>query len=331
MEELGSIDININENTIGGGGGAGGGGGDIGQGPRIPPRYSTASQQQTILSSMMSGIKGMYPQVAVSNIGNLSGSINSLRETIRRPTTGGIADLLRKDGVLGRQLTGLGATGARVATAMLGIGAAAGAATVAFEFTSSMLQRINDRVSEIGKFSAALVSAQVGESLAKLQRGFSEAAKNGEVYARALRLQTINSDIYSSVVADLTAFGSVLAMGFTNLGTALLYIVKPITWAFGEVSRLMVKFANFVDSVLTPRLLALVQKVAEAIANLLVPLSGFLKTIGYGASGVGLDAIIFWLRTINRDQNKQKMNPVNDWFLGDVKAMTGREYSMIGR
>lgn len=320
MENLGAIDINIREfRGMGGGGGVGpgpgGGGGQPGGGPRpVPPPPATPSP--TRLDRLL-------------GLTNIAGEIRSF---VTGPTVAGFAGLLQGGGATATALAGLGAAGAALVPVVGSLVLAGAGLYAGFKALQNAAERTAQRIAEVGRFSMAVVSAQVVERVRQLQRNLREAAENGRLYARAQTAATAAADATFEVQLQLNKAYALGAEAWHTLVAAAMRLAYPFARLVGIVADAVSAVTRFMQ--------AIGVDISEVIARvLLVPATAFLDSLIGFKSGFGpfsmirdfLVQILKHLGIIGANTKPATTAGANDWYIGDVQAITQRQYAQIGR
>lgn len=302
MENLGKIDININDSYGGGGGGGGGdgggGGGQAGQGPNVSAKTTMTADR---LFDM---------------VDSASAAMSTVSNYLSNPSFGGFMQITRMLTQAGTQLASLGAVGAAATAvllpAALGLAAGAGLVVVALNGLKSAAEAITTRISEVFRFSGVLSMAVAQERLAQFQRQLREATVNGRLYAQAQMWATRASN---ATAENMMEFNRLLAVGAT--------IWNRLVVGFNNMLRPLAKMAGNLADIS-----------AIALGNISVVTSLLDRYFGTGFFTWVKDAITAVLEFLGLivDNTKPAVlgNP-NNWFLDDVQAMTGNSYDRIGR
>lgn len=299
MEDLGNINITIREQGGGGGGGGGGGlipsgggggGGQPGMGPgRVPPPAGKpVAQQMTSLMEQLGKIAAIR--------GEVSGFLSM-------PSLGSFAALGTSATETGALLTGLSGTLALAAPVVLGVIAAAGGVVLGFKALSSAADVVERRISELTRYSGALMIATAQERLAAFQRQLADATTNGAAYAQAQHMATLAADAQASVMRDLNGVIALAATTFHAFRAAFFIVAKQFTSFIGRLTDL----AKYLDLFMG----------AFRFAG---GLAGFLSYI-YQA----IKSVLNYLGIIVA-ATKPATGNVNAWFMADYQAITGRRY-----
>jgi hypothetical protein len=319
MENLGAIDINIREFRGMGGGvpgpGPGGGGGQPGGGPRpIAPAPNIPSPTRLDQLLKLSDITG------------------EIRSFVTGPTVAGFAGLMQGSGATATALAGLGAAGAALVP-VIGAVILAGAGVYAgFKALQRSAEITAQRIDAVGRYSMAVVSAQVVERVRALQRNLREAAENGRMYARAQMAATRAADATFEVQLQLNKAYAIGAEIYHNLVAATMRLVYPFARFVGMIADAVSALGTFIS--------ALGVDTSEVIARaVMVPVTAFLDSLIGFKSGFGpfsmirdfLVQILKQLGIIGNNTRPPTTVGANDWFTSDVQAITGSSYRRIGK
>lgn len=333
MEDLGAININIRE--LGGGGG-GGGSGQTGGGPAIEAASATrrnalfgpltrtqemiaralGSVSATVTMSRQVGGDVMrttqnailaFQQDKAKSAGFASQLRGELVDFFRSPSLGGYARLTQEGTATSRTLQLLGKTGNSLNKALFGLSVIGSVASVALAGLRKASDHAASRIEAVGKFSGAILAANVQQRVQQLRDQLQEAAENGDFYARSIRAQTLEMRANAYMNRQLGVITSSLSTVFSALKAAVYAVVGGLTAFFSLSIRLPDLFAKMA----TPFM--------QRILDSAIP----------GTSLYGLRQILVYLGVIS-DNTKPKSaydpHDINAWFQADILAMTGRTY-----
>lgn len=229
MQNLGKIDININQR--GGGGAGGGGSGTPGGGPSAaPPVVTMADDIGNFVETLKSVTQGF----------------GELKDFISGPTLSGFLNLTSQSSSVGRAMAALGPA------ATIGFGAllaVVGVAVVGLGMLSAAADKVSERIQEVQKFSGAVAYATATEKLAQFTRTIKDAEKNGAAYARVQELATYAADMEAAAMREFNGALTAAADVWYRLTALFWKALKPIA----EVANLM---ANLGDTVRSLSLMA---------------------------------------------------------------------------
>lgn len=337
MEDLGHIDININDR---GGPGGRGTGGTPGSGPSaitLPASsFAPLTAAQQALAQRITELRQNIRQwqlttarIQAARVGQYGESIGEIRDFFSRPTIAGFRSLTSNATATGTMLGKLAASSPRLALFATGLLGAAGVLTTFIGSMKAANEAIKDRIVELTKYSSLLAMGAAREQLAQLNRDLQELHENGRMYAAAQELDTIAADQWAEAMIGVRQIMAGLGSGFSILKIAASGLVKAFafltTWPFKLAGVIFDKY-----------------QIAFAGLNLFGNMRWLLGLSKWAAQFTGTSGIfggIFdWLekllKSIGGDVSKIKQNTagkdlagsVNDWFRADVVAMTGRPY-----
>ncbi len=331
MEDLGAININIRE--LGGGGG---GAGNTGGGPSVAAQNAmgtasvpaSLSRLQQSISGAMGRIAGVVTQsqrasqevVTVTNaafrslqqgrggtLGVASQVKGELVSFFRAPSVGGFAQLTQQGSATSTVLRGLGRTGAIVGKALMGVAIVGSAAALAVGGLMAASRHVESRIADLGKFSGPILAAQMEQRVQQLQDQLTEASQNGAIYARAIRMQTVETRANAFFNRQLGYATSGLSAVFSVLKAALYGFLGVVT------------FIMTIPSRLTGMLVGWASPFLESLWDTAVP----------GSALYGMKQILSYLGIITdhtKPRSEVDPNDINAWFQSDIAMMTGRRY-----
>ena len=332
MEDLGAININIRE--LGGGGG-GGGSGQTGGGPafgstalRTGEILGPLTRMQEALALNIARItaKTTFSREAATDVyfaarsaliaiqqdktksaGFASTLRGELTDFLRSPSLGGYARLTQEGTATTTTLKALGNTGKVLDKALFGLSVVGSVASVALAGLRKASDHAASRIEAVGKFSGAILAANVEQRVQQLRDQLQEAAENGEFYARSIRAQTIEMQANAYMNRQLGVITSGLSTLFSALKAAVYALVGGLTAFFS----LTIRLPDLMAKMATP----FMQRIFESA----VP----------GTALYGMRQILLYLGVIT-DNTKPKSaydpHDINAWFQADILAMTGRTY-----
>ena len=333
MEDLGAININIRE--LGGGGG-GSGSGQTGGGPAIQAASATqrnalfgplTQTQETIaralgrvsatvtISRQVGGDVMRTTQNAIlafqqdraGTAGFASQLRGELMDFFRSPSLGGYARLTQEGTATSRTLQLLGKTGKSLNTALFALSTIGSVTGIALAGLRKATEHVASRIESVGKFSGAILAANVEQRVQQLRDQLQEAAENGDFYARSIRAQTLEMQANAYMNRQLGVMTSSLSTLFSVLKAAVYAVVGGLTAFF----TLSIRLPDLMAKMATPFM--------QRILDSAIP----------GTSLYGLRQILVYLGVIS-DNTKPKSaydpHDINAWFQADILAMTGRTY-----
>jgi hypothetical protein len=334
VEDLGAININIRE--LGGGGGGGGGSGQTGGGPAFMARNAlktgdilgpltrvqefvsnnmgritatlTRSQQvgEDVLFASRTALLAMQ-QDKTKAAGFASTLRGELADFFRAPSIGGYARLTQEGTATSTTLKLLGSTGKVLNKALFGLSVVGSVASLALAGLRKATEHVASRIESVGKFSGAILAANVEQRVQQLRDQLQEAAENGDFYARSIRAQTLEMQANAYMNRQLGVMTSSLSTLFSVLKAAVYAVVGGLTAFF----TLSIRLPDLMAKMATPFM--------QRILDSAIP----------GTSLYGLRQILVYLGVIS-DNTKPKSaydpHDINAWFQADILAMTGRTY-----
>jgi hypothetical protein len=344
MEDLGNINITIRDGASSGGGG--GGGGQAGMGPspsawrqviglgtRLPTGGGAAATAPAVISNIATRTAGLFEKLqgALNITGELSGAIRS-------PSLAGLVNLGTASSSTGAALAGLSGALAIAAPVVLGVVAAVMAAKVALDLLRRASEYTAERIREVTRFSGALQVASARERLAEFQRQLRDATVNGAAYARVQNAATDASNVQAAamtklngLIADAALLYERLRLQFWRVIDLLATIAQRVPWA--QIFNLLTLLNPFVQYV---KLMTAAFANAATVLNNIVQYLASIPIIG-SLPGVQnalmisqfIQQVIQYLQGIwnnTMPQPQAQTGNLNQWFMGDVQAITGRRY-----
>jgi len=298
MEDLGTINIKIEETSAGGGGG---GGGTMGQGPA-----------KTALDATRGAQGGFRQIIDFLRRWDAKGIATEALDFVKRPSVSGFQQLLSTStstGTAARALAALGVAGGIAAGAFLAVVAAAGAAVVAFRVFRYAAQVTAERIEAVGKFSGPASIALANERLAEFSRQLYEAQKNGRLYAEAQFWATGVQTQINMIQVEYRAMLAELAVAFQKVSYWALLLTRPL-----------ISFVLNLD-----RLQKFLEKAVFGYLSFTNPIVGMYLQQIYDL----IKQALFVLNIIARPASPA--GGVNAWMMADVQAITGKSYSVAGK
>lgn len=305
--DLGSININIRE--LGSGGGGGGGGGGAGGGPLPIPRVSAASSRPN-------------PAAFLSRITAMSNITAEMKGFISRPTIGGFTNLMSSSSATGSLI---GALGAKIGIAVPIIGGAlvaVGLTALALRGLHAAAEATAIRIQAVSRFSGQLMHATAMETLSELQRNLREAAENSVLYARAQIANTRASDAHAAAMIGVNKAMAVGAEAWHKITEAMYKFLTPLGDLIGLASE---KSSSGLSALTSPEgwsallsQLTFVVPVFGGVVRSLMTFIAWLRT--------QIETALAWAGIIAANTKPASSVSQNQWFMDDVRAMTGVGY-----
>jgi hypothetical protein len=318
MEDLGRIDININES-------GGGGSGTVGGGPQ-PPRYDAP---------------GRRVGMPLQGIENFSNALSELQSFRYNPTLAGARNLMQENAIV-QSASRIGGAGRVISVGLLAFGAAGGIATMALKALKEQIERLNQRVEELYRFSGTLTAAVTSRRLREMQESMEEARRSGAAYAEVYNATTDVMIMGMRLKEYILNILGPTMMGVLNLVRIGMKVATIALAPFAYLGRLQTAIKNMLDSFgmgglkniipnlkrelnlndpnsLNSRILSNAKRWLEGT---MIGLPKELQMIGVGITNVIalIRRIWEWLR--NTFGGGPTGANINDWFLDDLKVMT---------
>lgn len=239
----------------------------------------------------------------MEQLGRIAAIRSEVGGFLSMPSLGSFAALGTTATETGAMLAGLTGTLAIAAPVFLGVLAAAGGVVVGFKMLSTAAEVVERRISDLTRFSGALMVATAQERLAAFQRQLADATQNGAAYAQSQRMATLASDAQAAVMRDLNGVIAMAATTFHAFRAAFFSVARQFTSFVGRLTDL----AKYID-------------VFMGAFRMAGGLAGFVAYI-YQA----IKSILNYLGIIIA-ANKPAAGNVNAWFMADYQAITGRRY-----
>ena len=343
MEDLGNINITIRDGVSGGGGGGGGGQAGmgpapsawrqmIGMGTRLPTGGGAGSSGASV-SNVATRTAGLFQKL--QNALNITGEVGS---AVRSPSLSGLVSLGTASSQTGAALAGLTGALSIAAPIVLGVIAAVMAAKVALDLLRKASEYTAERIRDTTRYSGALQIATATERLAEFQRQLRDATVNGVAYARVQNATTIANNAQASAMTKLNGLIADAALIYQNLRLALwrvldvlAQVAKVLPWR--QIGNLvlnlnpLVWYVRAVSASLSGFLSAL-HSITQYLSS--IPIIGSLPGVQNAAMFSNwLQSILQYLKGIwnnTAPQPTPTTGNLNQWFMGDVLAITGRRY-----
>jgi hypothetical protein len=302
MEELGRINIDINES-----GAAGVGAGAVSDEPTVK-RVRSAAQKLAEALERLGRIQQIQYQRQMDPLMRQADVAQGFMSFARRPSVGSALDLIRPDSDTGKAIAKLGKDAGVVAGSLLAVGVAASTLKFAFEigvktfrFFERSMESALARIRDLTALSGSLSMLEATRQTQNLMMQFEELNKNSASY---LKLATLNLTYEREKARMNIQLNRISA----ELGVSFQYMMIA-------VFRMTEKLAASVPPDLD-------QKILNALT-------------GFGPTGMG--GIPFIVQTLIRigmgvDAIEKNTKPkidfamANEWAMKDIKTMTGRAY-----
>jgi len=211
MQNLGNININIKDASIGGGGNGSPGGGPQ---PRMP------QQQQ--------GMNIGFDRLLAS-LKTVTQSFGELGDFARGPTIGGMLQMLSASSATGSAIRSLGAASSVLLPVTAGLLAIVGGMSIGLGLLSASADMTARKITEVGRFSGEVAFASANERLAQFARTISDAEENGSKYARAQYFATAASDAQAEVMRGFNGAIAEASVIWSKLSIAFFRLLKPVS------------------------------------------------------------------------------------------------------
>lgn len=301
MEDLGSININIRD--LGGGATAGSSGGG-GQGVDEPApkramrKPKTAEQRTQEAMERLTRIQQKNYEKAVTPAlkrGQLLGELGGLAQ---RPSLGGAMSLLTPGTQTAAMLAKLGPMAGIAAAGLVAVAAGAGAVVGTIKLLNAAADHTANRIASLGNVSMKMALANANMELLKFTYQMQDAAKNEAIYEQFAKTNLQ----YESAKNKLTiAWNGIVAKIADDWMNLLIPATEALAATFEWAS-------NHFDTI---------WGVTKDIVGSTV----------FGAIAWNLMKTMSFAERIARNTDPKIVpTDINEWFLADVKAMTGRGY-----
>ena len=188
-----------------------------------------------------------------------------------------------------------------------------------------------ERVAAVGRFSGAVISAQMQERFAALNRTLREAAANGALYAMSQRAATAASDATARVSTEYNralAVGSIIWNRLVEMTMRLMYPIARIVGLLADFAGALMGLADMLNMDLVE---TWIRQTTEPIVRILDAAIGFHQ--GFGPFTWLRDAVMRILEAlgvIGANTRPSVAANVNGWFMDDMRAITRTHYGRIG-
>jgi hypothetical protein len=336
MEDLGNINITIRDGA-GGGASGGNGSGQPGMGPLVPSRWRQLIGLGTRLPTSTGA--GATEAAATTKMASLFDKLQQglnvtgeLGSAIRSPSVSGLLSLGQTSSATGSAIAGLGSAAAVAGPILIAVVGAVMLAKVAIEKLAQASEYVFSRIREVTRFSGQLQYATATERLAEFQRQLQDASINGAAYARVQQLQTVANDAQQKVMIRLNSIFASMAELFQRLRIAayglldvVLSLLAKIPWRaiITAMQAALQAFVRFQQAILSA-----FQSIITTIQS--IPLIGNLPSLTFAQGYLNFfQQVLALLQGIlgnTTPQPQAKTGNLNAWFMGDVRAITGRAY-----
>ncbi len=335
MEDLGAININIRE-LGGGGGGGGGGSGQTGGGPAFGSTALPTGEMLGPITRMQHAMAvniaritarttrsddtGMDVYFAArsamiaiqqdkrKSAGFASALRGELTDFFRSPSLGGYARLTQEGTATSTTLKMLDGTGRVLNKALFGLSVVGSVASVALSGLRMASEHVASRIEAVGKFSGAILAANVEQRVQQLRDQLQEAAENGGFYARSIRAQTTEMKMQAFMNRQLGVVTSDLSAAFSNVKAVLYGIAGGIAFIFTLPARMREKLVEAAESM------------SDVYEEEVMRPGGTMWSLRQALIELGIIA------DNTKPKNQIDPNDINAWFQADILAMTGRTY-----
>lgn len=331
MEDLGNINITIRE--TGGGRGASGnvGGGPQGKEPPTAKEVAEAVQAgETEQERIKRRAAEPVPPLAIFQ--KLDRTIgrqqigSELMDFMRRPSFANATGLIREGTATRGMLEGLGKTGVKLGGALLAVGAAAGAITLAMKLMQAAVRHASERIEQTWRYSMEQSAAMAMQQVSRISMLAKEAAENGARYARVIRAQTAMEQEKSRLDIEIGKLTSKMAED-TYLGLAML--LREINGIIADTKALRDFLRGALDYVPA---VALVQGISgfatdvqsSGLTILQIMRLDMLRFFGMEDAANKLQNE--YMDEIMKNTRKDVASDANDWFQADIIHLTGQRF-----
>lgn len=203
---------------------------------------------------------------------------------------------------MGSALASAGSVVVAVGAALAALAAVIGIAVIAFNVLSSAAKATAERIAAVGKYSGAVTVATASERVSALMRDISEAQINGRAYSEAQRAATRSADAWTPILIALRNATAKLATVFFRLSEGVANFLTNFASVIATIARMAsISFRNMAFTTLGTSLIGM--KVFDIIASIADDVAAV------------------------KDNTKPRLGTqANQWFLDDIRAMTGRAY-----
>lgn len=302
MEELGRINIDINE------GGAGGtGAGAVADEPTVK-RVRSAAQKLAEALERLARIQQIQYQSRMDPFMRQVDVTRGFMSFARRPSAGSALDLVRPDSDTGKAIAKFGKNAGVVAGSLIAVGVAASALKFAFDmgvktfrFFERAMESALARIRDLTALSGSLSMIEATRQTQELMMRFEELNRNSSAYLRLATLNLTYEREKARMNIQLNRISAELGIAFENMMIGVFAVTE--------------RLASFVPEDLDTMLFRFLSGFAPTDLAGIPSIIAMLMRIG-----MGVDAIQ------QNTRPKIDFTQANQWALQDIKAMTGRAY-----
>lgn len=302
MEELGRINIDINE-----GGAAGAGAGAVADEPTVK-RVRSAAQKLAEALERLGRIQRLQYEQRFGGISRQFDLSQSFMSFARRPSMGSAMDLIRPDSETGKAIAKLGRNASVVAGGLIAVGVAASAlkfamdlAVKTFRFFERAMESALARIRDLTALSGSLSMIEATRQTQDLMMRFEELNRNSAAYLRLATLNLTYEREKARMNIQLNRISAELGIAFQNMMIGVFTLTE--------------RLASFVPENLDTMLFRFLSGFAPGQFAGIPSIIATLMRIG-----IGVDAIQ------QNTRPKIDFTKANEWAMQDIKAMTGRTY-----
>lgn len=221
---------------------------------------------------------------------------------VSSPSVGGLAQLGQASSTTGTALASLSRTIAAAGPIAIGVLAAVGAAVIGIKMLKAASEMTARRIEETMRFSGALQIGAGVERFREFQRTLADLNRNGAAYVQSQRLATMVNDAHSAAMTEMNGVIAEAGMMWQKMELAF--------WSFLNV---LMKGVNGIKNFL-------------GISTEQMLLMTVNPTIGsmYSWLKEPLQKLVEYVAAIMGYSKPKPGANINDWFMGDLAAMTRR-------
>ena len=302
MEELGRINIDINE-----GGAGGAGAGAVADEPTVK-RVRSAAQKLAEALERVGRVQQIQYNRQFGGIARQYDVTQGFLSFARSPSFGGAIDLIRPGSATGDAIAKLGKNAASVSSGLLAVGVAATALKFAFDLGVKAFRTFEQameaamaRIKDLSQLSGQLAMIEATRQTQELALRFEELNRNGAAYIRLASLNLVYEREKARTNMALNRINAELGMAFQRMMIGVYSLTNKAAEAAPKRWDLLL-YAGL--------------KMFPPLA-----LGGIPRIIAY-LMEIGLKAEII----ANNTRPKIDFSKANEWAMQDIKAMTGRTY-----
>lgn len=322
MQDLGNINITIRGGAQGGATGSGQPGGGPGFLPSSPTAPGRNLPTPAVSPAAVPSAPGADPGEALG--GAATPSVSSFQMLMQRlqsgsaikseiggflrsPSLGGLAQLGEASSATGGALAELSGVLSAAGPIAIGVLAAVGSVIVTLKMLSAAAEMTARRIEETMRFSGVLQFQAGVEKFRQFERTLADLNRNGKLYAESQRLATMVNDAQAAATLQLN--GIIAEAGMTW---------QKLELGFWTMLELFGKAVNMFKSVMDMIGVTIEDMLLFAVSPITGPMLSWLKE--------PLMQILQYLGLINANTKpKPGAVGINDWFMGDLAAMTRRK------